>query len=188
MGDPHKALSLWEPWASLVVWGLKLVETRSWQTRYRGRLWIHATQRADFGGIGVTSARYRTMADALAGAGMLCECGCPGAVHSTAVGCLRCACLRFTPRWRLGHVLGHVELVDVVPTAWCRRDRAAMGWRDDNLALDRSIAVDARTFAFGDFRPGRFAWLLAAPALLDPPVAARGHQQLWEWSGADQRR
>ena len=38
-----KALSLWQPWATLFVMGLKLNETRSWKTAYRGPLLIHAT-------------------------------------------------------------------------------------------------------------------------------------------------
>ena len=38
-----KALSLLQPWASLVVMGLKTIETRSWNTSYRGELLIHAS-------------------------------------------------------------------------------------------------------------------------------------------------
>ena len=38
-----KALSLLQPWASLVVQGNKLIETRNWQTSYRGDLYIHAS-------------------------------------------------------------------------------------------------------------------------------------------------
>ena len=37
-----KALTLREPWASLVLEGVKTLETRSWATRYRGELFIHA--------------------------------------------------------------------------------------------------------------------------------------------------
>lgn len=40
-----KALSLWEPWASLMATGAKRIETRSWGTSYRGRLLICAAQR-----------------------------------------------------------------------------------------------------------------------------------------------
>lgn len=40
-----KALSLWQPWASLIVWGAKEYETRDWPTNYRGKLAIHATKR-----------------------------------------------------------------------------------------------------------------------------------------------
>ncbi len=37
-----KALSLWQPWASLVADGTKRVETRSWRTSHRGPIAIHA--------------------------------------------------------------------------------------------------------------------------------------------------
>lgn len=42
-GTGGKTLSLLQPWASLVVMGLKKIETRSWQTAYRGPLLIHAS-------------------------------------------------------------------------------------------------------------------------------------------------
>ncbi|BAY87775.1 hypothetical protein NIES267_72990 (plasmid) [Calothrix parasitica NIES-267] len=35
-----KAISLWQPWASLIELGLKHYETRSWKTKYRGKLLI----------------------------------------------------------------------------------------------------------------------------------------------------
>ena len=38
------ALSLLQPWASLVVMGAKTIETRSWSTKHRGTLLIHASQ------------------------------------------------------------------------------------------------------------------------------------------------
>jgi len=41
-----KALTLWQPWASLVACGAKRIETRPWQTAYRGPLAIHAAQRS----------------------------------------------------------------------------------------------------------------------------------------------
>jgi activating signal cointegrator 1 len=40
-----KALSLAQPWASLVAVGAKRYETRSWGTFYRGPLAIHASSR-----------------------------------------------------------------------------------------------------------------------------------------------
>jgi activating signal cointegrator 1 len=39
-----KALTLTQPWASMVADGLKQFETRSWGTRYRGPLAIHAAK------------------------------------------------------------------------------------------------------------------------------------------------
>lgn len=37
-----KVLTLREPWASLIGENIKLIETRSWGTKYRGELYIHA--------------------------------------------------------------------------------------------------------------------------------------------------
>lgn len=37
------ALSVRQPWASLIAWGEKTVEVRTWRTPYRGPLLIHAS-------------------------------------------------------------------------------------------------------------------------------------------------
>ena len=43
MEEAEYAISMHQPWASLLVHGIKRIEGRSWSTKYRGRLWIHAT-------------------------------------------------------------------------------------------------------------------------------------------------
>lgn len=43
-----KAISLWNPWAAAVAYGLKRFETRSWPTSYRGPLAIHAAKTEDY--------------------------------------------------------------------------------------------------------------------------------------------
>lgn len=40
-----KAISLWQPWASLWLSPMKIHETRHWKTSYRGPLLVHAAQR-----------------------------------------------------------------------------------------------------------------------------------------------
>ena len=40
-----KAITLWQPWASLIALGIKHYETRSWSTNYRGELAIHAAKK-----------------------------------------------------------------------------------------------------------------------------------------------
>lgn len=42
-----KAISVWQPWASLVACGAKRIETRGWETSYRGPLAIHAAKKWD---------------------------------------------------------------------------------------------------------------------------------------------
>lgn len=51
MSETITVLSVRQPWATLIVRGLKPIENRSWYTKYRGRLYIHASKklsRADF--------------------------------------------------------------------------------------------------------------------------------------------
>jgi len=45
-----KALSIRQPWASLIMAGIKPVENRTWKTNFRGRIWIHAGKRYDYDG------------------------------------------------------------------------------------------------------------------------------------------
>lgn len=42
-----KALTLIQPWATLIALGEKKIETRSWKTSYRGPLLIHAGKKID---------------------------------------------------------------------------------------------------------------------------------------------
>jgi activating signal cointegrator 1 len=42
-----KAISLWQPWATLIALGEKKFETRSWLTNYRGQIAIHAAKRME---------------------------------------------------------------------------------------------------------------------------------------------
>lgn len=37
-----KAITIYQPWASLISCGKKKIETRAWNTNYRGKLAIHA--------------------------------------------------------------------------------------------------------------------------------------------------
>ena len=43
--DDGVCLSMHQPWASLLVLGIKQVEGRSWRTQFRGRLWIASARR-----------------------------------------------------------------------------------------------------------------------------------------------
>ena len=45
MTDIIKAISLWQPWASLWLSPSKRHETRHWETKHRGHLAVHAAKR-----------------------------------------------------------------------------------------------------------------------------------------------
>jgi len=38
-----KALSIKQPWASLIAHGIKDIENRTWRTNFRGRIYIHTS-------------------------------------------------------------------------------------------------------------------------------------------------
>ncbi|MDX5091650.1 ASCH domain-containing protein, partial [Lactobacillus crispatus] len=42
-----KAITIHQPWATLIALGEKQFETRSWETKYRGPLAIHAGKKVD---------------------------------------------------------------------------------------------------------------------------------------------
>lgn len=41
--------------------------------------------------------------------------------------------------------------------------------------------LSARELAFGDFRPGRFAWEMACMQRLVEPIECGGKQSIWDW-------
>jgi hypothetical protein len=42
-----KALSIRQPWAWLIVNGLKDIENRTWSSKFRGAFYVHASQKLD---------------------------------------------------------------------------------------------------------------------------------------------
>lgn len=45
ISDLRSCISMHQPWASLLVAGIKKHEGRTWYTSHRGRLWIAATSK-----------------------------------------------------------------------------------------------------------------------------------------------
>lgn len=43
--DKGMCMSMWQPWAGLVISGAKRLEGRVWKSDFRGRLWIHAASK-----------------------------------------------------------------------------------------------------------------------------------------------
>lgn len=162
-----KALTLWQPWASLVQAGLKTIETRSWSTNYRGPLAIHAAKRS----FGLNSDQaevvrslpledWRRMRVRVAGD---CELG---------------------DNYPQGVVVATCELVDVVPTEQVFFDgQSGSKWIILVSPSYTSVHSQSGNEPLGDFSPGRYAWLLdniqATPGNYLLPV--RGRQQLWDW-------
>ena len=62
ISDQGLCLSMHQPWASLLVMGIKTVEGRSWYTAHRGRLWIASTAKApDRDQIKMVEEQYKSL-------------------------------------------------------------------------------------------------------------------------------
>ena len=153
-----KAITLWQPWATLVALGLKTIETRSWKTDYRGPLAIHAAARAP------VWTENREITDVLARAGyengypQFNDDGSPKVVKRLPRGVVIATCV-----------------LDGVMRA---EDFVASMKEEGKLAYLHEQA------AFGDLGENRFAWILRDVKPLNEPRAARGGQGLWNWDGA----
>lgn len=80
-----KCLSLWQPWASMIPLGHKRYETRSWATKYRGPLAIHAAL-AQMGGdeVELLIKAGFVMAEAVLAS---------SPTHGLPLGCIVCTCV-----------------------------------------------------------------------------------------------
>lgn len=182
-----KALTIHQPWASLIAAGVKTIETRSWSTRHRGPLAIHAgkarpecTQWEDgpFDDIGPHQFGGWVNDD-----GHLVEDPwwlSLAPMHREYI------------RMPLGAVTAVANLVDVVPMIEGADEPPETGGfvyvdpdfiqlhadRDDSAPEYLEVERD-----LGNYRSGDFAWILAESLPLGDPVPAKGRQGLWEWEG-----
>lgn len=147
-----KALSLTQPWATLVAYGVKSIETRSWETLYRGPLAIHASK-----GFPKWAQEFAHEPPVSMFLGPDYEYP-RGAVVAT---CQLVGCKRIVTREHLlsdaGASSAYVAEGEMLPP--------------DSLQEQR----------FGDYSHGRYAWLLADIKMLPKPILAKGSLGLWNF-------
>lgn len=149
-----KVLSLLQPWASLVAIDAKRFETRSWPcVDYRGALAIHA------------SAGWKKTERATAMRQPFLTALEEGRFELDLYG---------VPRLPLGQILCVVDLVDCVPI-----EDADEAIRHRRALLGVMPRINERYF--GDYSPGRFAWVLRDLRPLRAPIPAKGRLQLWNF-------
>ena len=161
-----KAITLWQPWASLLACGAKKFETRSWATKYRGPIVIHAASRPCFKLADVDPAADNAAIMAFGKSSIPYDlgdfyeyklpCGC---IIATAelVGCWRC-----------------IGIDD-----------------NNNYAIDKNgkeIIIYGHELMFGNFGHGRYAWEFKNMELLPNPIPAKGKQGLWDWNESENKK
>lgn len=161
-----KALTLTQPYATLVAFRDKLIETRSWATKYRGPLAIHAG--AGLGPVGNRRGLVRLLR---------------GSHFETALGPIYGYGVMSIDKMPRGAIVATCELVDCVPSETIMAAFGAYG-PEDQSGGRRLWPLTDQELAFGDYSPGRYAWLLADVKPLATPIPAKGALGLWDWEGS----
>jgi hypothetical protein len=164
-----KAITIWQPFASLRACGAKEFETRGWATPYRGQIAIHAAA------ISVPRVLKRLFP--------LGEWSyAPNFKAKTKfVNAVDNALMMPMDDLPLGAVIATGELVA------CHRIvlHGGRGIHSDDpgwLETDHGIYEPTdQELLFGDWAPGRFAWEIKNVKMLPKPIPAKGKQGLWNW-------
>lgn len=154
-----RALSLWQPWASLIAFGEKRIETRSWTTKYRGPIAVHAAKTLE----GIRDLTCdgsmppeEPFASALYGHGMTKWGDLPfGAIVAVA---------DLTEVWDGMDALGNLTADNAFPET--RETRETREFPEHEIA-------------FGGYGPGRFGFVLERVRPLATPIPLRGRQGMW---------
>ena len=145
-----KAITLWQPWAQLIVMGAKKIETRGWHTTYRGEILIHAAKKP------VSDCFKLMTGDAIL------------QMH-IAMAERRMMRSDIAGYYPTGVIVGKARLADCVQIT-------------EKYAMEL-VKRNPQEYAFGDFTPGRFAWVLEDVEQFQQPIPASGKQGLWTWEG-----
>jgi hypothetical protein len=162
-----RAITLHQPWASLIAIEAKPCETRSYPPPAKligRRIAIHAAKTDHSNSLLLTLGRetVNAIADAL-------EDG--GYGHRASWSQL--------PR-------GAVVCTEVIAGAYRCGTTADPGFVHVTERRGNGLPyLTIKTDPFGDYSPGRWAWLLADVRRLEVPEPAKGKQGWWEWEGQD---
>jgi len=142
-------ISLWQPWASLIVIGAKRFETRSWPTSYRGPLLIHAAKH--FTRDERDCCQDEPFFSSLVRAGIHCDDDIP-----------------------LGCILGVADLFECFNV-----HKGYMRCEYQSLLVSKVTLPPEPERSFGDYSDGRFAWQLKNVRRFPNPIIYTGHQGLF---------
>jgi activating signal cointegrator 1 len=139
-----KVITVIQPWATLIALGEKKFETRSWATKYRGELGIHASKKIDR-----EACRISPIVETLNKHGIVTFDDLPtGVILATA---------RLDNSYEI-HIDHSGDEVLLTP------DGSPEFW----------LGIGSNEFQFGWYEPGRFAWELADVKQLPTPIPAKG--------------
>jgi activating signal cointegrator 1 len=150
----YKVLTLWEPWASLLVFGSKKIETRpkptSW-TSEKGVYLIHSAK------------KWSKEQNAI----------CRKEPFKTEISNMP-ACGVIGEEFALGYIIGSIEVIECKPIWEVNSGIALIG--PDN----KDILITGNELEFGDYREGRYAWICQNPKILETPIPYKNGQGYYQ--------
>jgi hypothetical protein len=151
---PMRAITIHQPWASLLAHGIKDYETRSWP--------------APAAAVGHTILIHASKNDRAIGA--YCS-----PYPSSAALQLRWSAMRQLPQLPIYEPHAINTMPDLAFGAIIAAATIEYVIHTHEIAHQQT----PRELALGDWSRGRYAWRLANPQLLTEPVPCRGRQRLW---------
>lgn len=154
-----KALTLWQPYATLKAHNIKIYETRSWETSYRGPMMIHAAKKPT--------------------RDTLYEIGDPEVVRQILLALRE---LGYAPaNMPLAACAGYFTEQERLPVgAFVGTGNLIKCHKIDRMFIS---GLSDRERALGYFAPGRFAWEFKNMSPLPDAIPAKGGQGIWNWDG-----
>ena len=153
--DAIRAITIWQPWATLLATGEKRFETRPWATRYTGPIAIHAGR--DFRKEVQMIAERSGFCDLLERHGFAPDKYPRGELAGLPLGAIV----------GVGWMKRCVKTEDIVEEMFARSEEGSMLERDQ---------IEVR---LGDFHRGRFGFEIVNVTLLAEPIVCAGAQRLW---------
>ena len=146
---------MWQPFASLLAAGIKQVDSRGFNTNFRGEFFIHASQsipRQVYDDYYLGKILFRQIVNEF--------------LHVSKNSTL--SILDFRQGFTLGAIVGKGTLLYSSPSSEVKRAH-------ELKAMSKRWEIEE---ALGDHGPGRWAWEVLDPELL-PPQPIKGRQQIF---------
>lgn len=167
----YKVLSLWEPWASLLVTGEKKIETRPSATNWilekdiygntiKGTYLIHSAKK--------WTKEQREL------------CG-KEPFKSTLEKYYSLWVISESPRrphFNFGHIIGAVDVIKCMQILNLSNEK--MKEPGAEYKYVSPYEIDDKEMSFGDYREDRYAWICSNPRILKTPIPYKGGQGYYQ--------
>jgi len=159
-----KALSIKQPYASLIAHGIKNIENRTWKTKFRGRIYIHASGKKvkseDFG-LMISDEMYIDYSKKLKNKGI---------TERTA---------DFLYSQSISAIIGEVDIIDCIinhESIWAEKT----AFREEDDFIDEKDERNYYKNVLPNIKP-IYNWVLANPVLYEKPILnVKGKLSFWE--------